>query len=73
LAINEETNSPLTERERVALDYTDRMMAYHGDIPDELMNRVKEHFNAEEIVALTFKIGLSNATNWFVIAMELER
>lgn len=49
------------------------MMAYHGDIPDELMNRVKEHFNAEEIVALTFQIGLMNAANWFVIAMQLER
>jgi alkylhydroperoxidase family enzyme len=49
------------------------MMAYHGDIPDELMNRVKEHFNAKEIMALTFKIGLSNASNWFAIAMELER
>lgn len=55
------------------MDYCDQLMAYHGVVPPELMARVKAHFSDAELVALTMHIGLINAANWYVIAMELER
>ncbi|TCP59074.1 hypothetical protein EV586_101273 [Tumebacillus sp. BK434] len=63
----------LTEREQAALDYCDQLMAYHGVVPTDMMARVKAHFSDDELVALTMHIGLINAANWYVTAMELER
>ncbi|MFD2171139.1 carboxymuconolactone decarboxylase family protein [Tumebacillus lipolyticus] len=73
MAILAEQTANFSPREQVALAYVDQMMAYHGVIPDELMSQVKAHFSEDELVALTFHIGLMNAANWFVIAMELEQ
>jgi alkylhydroperoxidase family enzyme len=69
----EENEAKLTAREKIALEYADRVMAYHGVTPEAMMDELKRHFSAAEIVALTYQIGLMNAANWFAIAMELER
>jgi alkylhydroperoxidase family enzyme len=47
-------------------------MAYHGQLPDDLYNRLTEHFTQEEIIALYFQIGSKNGANWFIIAMGIE-
>lgn len=48
-------------------------MAYHGQVPDALMNDLKAAFSPAEIVALSVQIGLMNAGNWFAIATQLRR
>lgn len=62
----------LTEREKVALELTDRIMAYHGNLPEELLQNVKQHFSNEEMIALLWQIGIKNAANWFIISMQIE-
>lgn len=62
----------LSERHKLSLELTDHIMAYHGQLPDELYNRLTEHFTREEIIALFFQIGSKNSGNWFAIAMGIE-
>lgn len=62
-------NAELSERESLALELADHIMAYHGQLPDELYNRLTKHFSKEEIIALFFQIGSKNGANWFIIAM----
>jgi alkylhydroperoxidase family enzyme len=64
-------NAELSEREKLALELADHIMAYHGQLPDELYNRLKQHFSKEEIIALFFQIGSKNGANWFIIAMGI--
>ncbi|WP_167577900.1 hypothetical protein [Ammoniphilus sp. YIM 78166] len=52
---------------------TDHIMAYHGQLPEELYQRVKKHFTDQEIIALFWQIGSKNAANWFLIAMQIEQ
>ncbi|KZE64027.1 hypothetical protein AWM68_13035 [Fictibacillus phosphorivorans] len=65
-------NSELSDRQRLALELADHIMAYHGQLPDELYNRLTQHFSREEIIALFFQIGSKNGANWFIIAMGIE-
>ncbi len=55
------------ERTLAALDYADAMTgATDGDfVPDELFDRVKQHFDTEEIVILTELIAWENASARF--------
>ncbi|MDR7073420.1 carboxymuconolactone decarboxylase family protein [Fictibacillus barbaricus] len=62
----------LSERQKLALELADHTMAYHGQLPDDLYNRLTEHFTQEEIIALYFQIGSKNGANWFIIAMGIE-
>ncbi len=57
----------------MALELTDHIMAYHGQLPEELYQRVKKHFTDQEIIALFWQIGSKNAANWFLIAMQIEQ
>ncbi|MEW9670003.1 carboxymuconolactone decarboxylase family protein [Ammoniphilus sp. 3BR4] len=63
----------MTEREKAALELTDHIMAYHGQLPEELYQKVKLHFTDQEIIALFWQIGSKNAANWFLIAMQIEQ
>jgi len=47
-------------------------MAYHGQLPEELYQRLTKHFSDEELIALYFQIGSKNAANWFIIGMGIE-
>ncbi|WP_047151140.1 carboxymuconolactone decarboxylase family protein [Aneurinibacillus tyrosinisolvens] len=71
MAAARQKEASLSDRERAALELTDQIMAYHGVLPEELLERVKEHFTTQEIIALLWQIGSKNAANWFIIAMQI--
>ena len=50
----------LTERERVALEYADRVTAVPVDVPDEFYERLQRLFSEREIVELTAQIAHEN-------------
>ncbi len=55
----------LSPRERLAVEYTQAAMADSNRVPDELFERLKDHFSEPEIVELTFTIGFINMLNLF--------
>lgn len=57
--------SPLfTPKERVALEFTESLTQIERTgISDDLYNRVREHFTDQEVVDLTYLIGLINLWN----------
>jgi AhpD family alkylhydroperoxidase len=62
----------LTERERVALDYADKLSIAHHDIDDTLFERLRDHFSEEELVGLgahiAFCIGFGRvAMSWDLV------
>src|SRR5579871_180117 len=50
----------LSERERVALEYADRVSATPVDVPDEFFARLQALFSEREIVELTAHIAHEN-------------
>ena len=50
----------LTDRERLALEYTDRVSATPVDVPDEFYARLASAFSEREIVELTGHIAQEN-------------
>ena len=62
----------LTEQERVALAYADRLSIAHHEMDDELFERLRVHFTEEELVALVahiaFCIGFGRvAMSWDLV------
>ena len=62
----------LTERERAALEYADKLSIAHHSIDDALFARLREHFTEEEIVELgahiAFCIGFGRvAMSWDLV------
>lgn len=64
--------SPLfTERERAALAYTEAVTLVSADrVPDAVWERVRPHFNDEELATLTYAIAMINAWNRLAIAFK---
>ncbi|MES2526527.1 MAG: carboxymuconolactone decarboxylase family protein [Bdellovibrionota bacterium] len=53
-----------TEKERVALEFTEALTQLGNDgISDELYGKTKEHFTDQELVDLTYAIGVINLWN----------
>lgn len=53
--------------ERLVLEYAEGMTRTPVDVPDELFDRLREHFDERQIVELTMAIGLENLysrSNW---------
>jgi alkylhydroperoxidase family enzyme len=50
----------LSERERIALEYADRVSATPVDVPDDFFARLKTRFSDREIVELTAHIAHEN-------------
>lgn len=48
------TSELFTARERVVLAYTDALVGGDGRVPDALFDQLKEHFDDEEILELTY-------------------
>lgn len=71
-ALEKHSDSILSTREQLAIELVDRIMGYHGDLPEEMFNRLKVHFSTEEIIALFYQIGIKNTGGWFNIAMEID-
>lgn len=67
-------DSPLfTARERAALEWTEILtkLPEHG-VPDEVFQRVREHFSESELSDLTFAIMVINGWNRISIAFQAE-
>src|SRR5712692_828325 len=50
----------LSERERIALEYADRVSATPVDVPDEFFAKLQQVFSEREIVELTAQIAHEN-------------
>lgn len=60
-----------TDRERAALEWTDSLTLIHTNhVPDELYERVRQHFTEEELVALTMLVVAINGWNRIAISMR---
>ena len=64
-------DAPLTERERLALAYARASVRDANRIPDSLFGEVAQAFRPEEIVELTFLIGLTGLLNLFNNALQV--
>ena len=69
----EELEAPghLTQREQMALRYSQEMMQDSNRIDDAFFARLKEVFSDQEIVELTFLIGYINLLNLFNNALQV--
>jgi AhpD family alkylhydroperoxidase len=61
----------LTKREELALKYTGAMMKDSNRVSDALFAQLKDNFSDDEIVELTFLIGLINLLNMFNNALQV--
>ena len=60
-----------TDRERAALEWTDAVtLITEGFVSDEIFDRVRPHFNDEELVDLTIAIATINAWNRLAVSMR---
>ena len=59
-ALGMEESSHLSERERIALEYADRVSATPVDVPDECFANLQRLFSEREIVELTEHIAHEN-------------
>jgi alkylhydroperoxidase family enzyme len=64
--VEDHAASPLfDERERAALDYADAVTRTGQEIPDELLDRLRPHFDDDALVELTAIIAWENASSKF--------
>ncbi len=61
----------LSERERLAVEYTQAAMRESNAVPNDLFSRLKENFSDAEIVELTFLVGFINMLNLFNNCLEV--
>ena len=72
LALAEYATSPLyEEKERVALEYADRITITNQDVEDELFSRLRRVFDEEALVELTAAIAWENASSKFNRALRV--
>ncbi|WP_028922615.1 carboxymuconolactone decarboxylase family protein [Pseudonocardia acaciae] len=60
----------LGERLRLARDYTDAMTK-DVQVPDELFDKLREHFDDRRIVELTATVGAYNLVSRFLVALQV--
>lgn len=65
------TSTRFTDRERIALEYTDAMTDSNLGVTDDLVVRLKEHFDQEAIVELTGLIAFQNLSSKFNSALDV--
>ena len=62
-----------TDRERAALAWTEAVTRVtDGHVPDEVYAEVSEHFNEQELVALTLAVIAINSFNRLNVAFRIE-
>ena len=72
LALDEYATSPLyEEKERVALQYAERMTKTDQDVDDELFSRLRLFFDEDALVELTAAIAWENSSSKFNRALRL--
>lgn len=61
-----------SERERAALAWCEALTLLPGsDVPDDLYDEVRGHFDEEEVVALTLAVAAINGWNRFAVGLRL--
>jgi alkylhydroperoxidase family enzyme len=72
-ALAEYRTSPLFEpAERVALELADGATALPHDVPDELFERLRQHYSDGEIVELSYIVALENFRSRFNRILRIE-
>ncbi|MDQ3736210.1 MAG: hypothetical protein M3318_02060 [Actinomycetota bacterium] len=72
LALDEYATSPLyEEKERVALEYAERMTKTDQDVDDELFSRLRLFFDEDALVELTAAIAWENSSSKFNRALRV--
>ena len=64
-------SNQFTERERVALDYAEAITRSDLEVTDELMARVKQHFDDDALVELTALIAFQGMSSNFNAALDV--
>ena len=65
------TNPLFTEVERLALEYADRMTITGKDVDDAFFERLREHFDDDQLVELTMTIAWENSSSKFNRALRI--
>lgn len=60
------------ERERLGLEYADRITLSSEDVDDELFGALEKHYSPEELVELTFTVAFENLLSKFHHALLIE-
>lgn len=60
-----ETKDGMSERQRLAQELTRAVATDSNNVPDELFQRLRMHFDEAEIVEVVFMIGFINCLNLF--------
>ena len=61
-----------TDRERAALDWTDAVTRVaDSHVPDDVYERVRQHFTEDELVSLTYAIVAINGWNRIAVALRM--
>ena len=72
LALDNHATSPLyEEKERVALEYAERMTRTGQDVDDELFSRLRLFFEEDALVELTAAIAWENSSSKFNRALRV--
>ena len=73
LALADHASSPLfDEREKMALEYADRITITDLEVTDDFFARLGEHFADDELVELTAMIAWENCSSKFNRALRVE-
>jgi alkylhydroperoxidase family enzyme len=73
VALADYQENPLfTPTERAALRYTEEMTLSSVNVPDEVFDELKRHFNTVQIVDLTAVIAMENMRARFNRALQIE-
>ena len=73
LAITHYTTSPLYgERERLALEYADRITRTDDDVDEEFFDRLRKEYTPDEIVELTCTVAFENFLSKFHHALLVD-
>jgi alkylhydroperoxidase family enzyme len=62
-----------SERERVALEFADKMATNHTSIDDEFFRRMRAHFSDAEIVEIGMAAGQYIGFGRLLMVLDLER
>jgi len=60
-----------TEREKAALEYSERITRDDQEVSDDCVSRLRQHFADAEVVELTFIIGYQTFASKFAKAFRL--
>ena len=69
---NYQSSSLFNDRERVALEYADRITITELDVSDAFFAQVRSHFSEDEIVELTATIAWENCSSKFNRALRVD-